>query len=72
MENKFLSSFFRITDETYALVFIACLISTMIIIPKCIHSSFKKLNSLKDSELNNSYSVISDYMLKCMIFSLAF
>ena len=72
MENKFLSSFFKITDETYSLVFISFLGSTMIIIPKCIHGSFKKLNTLKDSNMNNSYSIISEYMLKCMIFSLVF
>ena len=72
MENKFLCSFFDITDETYAIVFILCLVSTMIIIPKCVNDSMKKLNSLKDSEMNNSYSVISEYMLKCMIFSLLF
>ena len=70
--NKFLSSFFHINNETYVPIFLTFLGSSIVIIPNCIHGSIKKLKYLKDSENNNSYCVISEYMLIFIIASLVF
>ena len=74
MKNTFLETFFIMAyaGETYENIFTFFLVLSLIYTHLLVKQSFKRIECLKNPEINNSYSLISEYMLKTMIASLVF
>ena len=66
MENNFLKSTYfdeGIDSKYYELGFYCSLGLSIVLLPICIYYSKYKIHKIKDPKINNSYCVISVYIL---------
>ena len=71
-KNQFISSFFKVRNDIMQKVTIGMLYLSFFLIPLCIYLAKLKIRRIKNPEINNSYCIISLYMLKLMILTLGY